>query len=79
MWECFKHLWGENKNWKVIGGQQEWIDENSKIRNKIGHGTFAVDIKSVDEITERLELLKLVSYNFLVDWGNKELNCNLRN
>jgi hypothetical protein len=77
IWECFKHLWGENRDWKVINGQEKWIDENALIRNKIGHGTFAVDVKSVDEIIQRLSLLKEVSYNFLVDWGNKELNCNL--
>jgi hypothetical protein len=77
--ECFKHLWGENKDWKIIGGQEKWIDENAQIRNKIGHGTFAVDVKSVDEVIERLGLLKDVSYSFLVDWGNKELNCDLNN
>jgi len=77
IWECFKHLWGDNANWKVIGGNLNWIDENVQVRNKIGHGTFSVDIKSVDEIIERLDSLKEVSYHFLVDWGNKELGCNL--
>lgn len=77
IWECFKYLWGECENWPIIKGQVKWIDENAEIRNKIGHGTFAVDVRSVDEVLHKLNLLNEVSYNFLIGWAQKGFKRDL--
>jgi hypothetical protein len=77
IWECFKYLWGGIESWPVIKGQDTWIDQNIEIRNKIGHGTFAVDVRSVDEVLHKLTLLKEVSYRFLLDWAAKDFNTQI--
>ncbi len=77
IWECFKHLWGECEEWEIIKGNKNWIDENTSIRNQIGHGTFAVDIVSVEEIIQKIDILQQVSNKFLSDWFNKKFHINL--
>jgi hypothetical protein len=77
IWECFKHLWGECNQWDIITGQDKWINENAEIRNKIGHGTFSVDVRSVDDVLQKLDLLRQVSYKFLLDWARKEFHRQL--
>ncbi len=76
IWECFKYLWGECNNWEIIRSQTLWIDENAAIRNKIGHGTFAVDVSSVDEVLHKLNVLNEVSYKFLLDSASTYFHRN---
>jgi hypothetical protein len=45
-------------------------------RNNIGHGTFAVDVRSIDEVLLKLDLLKQVGHKFLTEWAMKEFHLD---
>jgi hypothetical protein len=73
IWESFKKLWGDCKNWPVIPGQTKWIDDNNEIRNKIAHGTQPIDIETIDEVIKMLDDIQKVAYEFIVGWRENEL------
>lgn len=75
IWECFKDIYGSNCNqWPIIKGQNSWIDENYKVRTDIAHGIITIDIKSVEDVVNRLDIIKQVAYNFLVDWAQRKFH-----
>ncbi|BAY73264.1 hypothetical protein NIES23_60920 (plasmid) [Trichormus variabilis NIES-23] len=73
IWESFKVLWGECDYWPIIQGQKAWIDDNYEIRNAIAHGTQAVDINSVKEVTQKIDTIKQIALQFLLEWREKRL------
>lgn len=74
MWECFKVLWGECDQWPVITGDESWIDKNYDIRKNIAHGIASIDVRSVEEVIEKLDAIEQVSRKFLIEWRSKQLN-----
>lgn len=74
IWECFKSVWGEVSSWEFIPNNTDWIDNCTKIRNNIAHGSVSVDIEFIDSVLSHLPNLEKVSHKFLVDWRDKQLN-----
>ena len=69
MWESFKSLWGEVREWPVIGGQDDWIDLNHQLRVEIAHGTAAADVEAVERAAARAETIREVAHRFLTEWA----------
>jgi hypothetical protein len=74
IWQCFIDLWGECENWKIITGQIKWIDENYENRKNVAHGIISIDVASIEEITNKLNVIEKLANIFLVEWRNKKLN-----
>jgi hypothetical protein len=68
IWECFKKLWGECKNWPIIHGNDQWIKDNYEIRKDIAHGLTTITVEGVIKILTALEEVEQVAYKFLADW-----------
>ena len=68
IWECFKNIWGECKDWEFIGGKDKWIDEGNEIRKNIAHGIIPIEIGSIEIIMKKLPVLELVAHKFLQDY-----------
>ncbi|KGK29575.1 methylamine utilization protein MauJ [Cellulophaga sp. E6(2014)] len=77
MWECFKKLWGECGEWKVITGQTKWIDEGNKIRKDIAHGVIPIEIEHIEKVVARLPEMESVAYHFIYDWIHNELDVEI--
>lgn len=73
IWECFKLLWGEYTAWPVIAGQNFWIDENYEIRKDIAHGIAPVNVRRVEEVLKRLDVIEEVAYTFLTSWRSRNV------
>ena len=76
VWECFKKIWGDCRDWPNIAGKDKWIDIGNKNRVNVAHGTIATDIESVNLIAKSLGELEVVSHQFLMDW-RKILELNV--
>ncbi|MBD2255449.1 methylamine utilization protein MauJ [Nostoc parmelioides] len=74
IWESFKALWGDCDYWPIIKGQNTWIDDNYDIRKTIAHGTQPIDINTVKEVSQKLDIIRQVSFKFLLEWREKRLN-----
>jgi hypothetical protein len=74
IWECYKLLWGECPQWPVIADQTNWIDQNYEIRKNIAHGTGPITVESVENVIEKLPIIRSVAYQFLIDWRHTQLN-----
>lgn len=74
IWACFQKVWGENKQWKIIPGNADWINSNYDVRIGIAHGVKDVTIDNIQDVVEQLPILKKVAYEFLVDWREKQLS-----
>lgn len=77
IWECFKAIWGECKEWPIITGEQNWIDENYNVRKAIAHGLMPVDIETVKSVLDKLEKIERVAWLFLTEWRKKELQIEV--
>lgn len=73
IWQCFKELWGECDDWKIIGGQTDWIDNAYQDRINVAHGIITIDVASIDEITKKLNVIEKLANIFLIDWRQKKL------
>ncbi len=71
IWDCFITLWGECANWEYIQGNEQWVNDNNEIRNKIAHGGVTVDIQYVENVINQLETLQNVAYKFLTQWADR--------
>lgn len=71
IWECFNTLWGECADWPVIGGNEQWIDDNNSVRKDIAHGVAPITVDYVKQIIEKLEELEQVSHLFLSSWRER--------
>lgn len=76
IWQCFKELWGDNPDsWKInYNKKDKWIDAFNQSRVDIAHGLINIDVKSIDEISQKLLVIKEVVYTFLVEWRQLKLN-----
>lgn len=72
IWESFKALWGDSADWPVIAGQDQWIDDNHRLRVEIAHGTAAVDVEAVERAAAKAEIILNVSQRFLTDWAHRQ-------
>lgn len=77
MWECFKSVWGEVQDWKVIPNQKSWIDQNYDTRKEIAHGIASIDIEVIEQIIPKIEVINEVAFEFIKDWKEKRLNPNV--
>jgi hypothetical protein len=71
IWECFKTLWGECANWPIIGGNEQWIDENNSVRKSIAHGVAPITVEYVKNVLDKLGELEQIAHLFLVNWRNR--------
>ena len=70
IWDCFITLWGDvTINWPFINGDNQWVNTNNDIRNKIAHGGVTVDIQYVEDVVNRLPAVKNVAFEFLKQWS----------
>ncbi len=67
IWESFKSIWGDVAAWPGTC-EHGWIDTSYEIRNKIAHGTAAVNIESVSEIVEKIPQIEQIAGDFLNQW-----------
>lgn len=74
IWECFKIIWGECKDWEVIGGKMTWIDECNEHRLNIAHGIVPIDIEMVEMVLGKMDELELITHKFLTEWREKKIN-----
>lgn len=77
MWETFKSLWGECPSWPIIPKQEDWIDINYDIRKDIAHGIASIDINVVENVVAKIDIIKRVAFQLLIDWKNNRLNPNI--
>ena len=77
IWESFKSVWGDCKDWPLIQGQTQWIDENNTIRNEIVHGAKPINVEAVESVLEKLETIQDVAHRFLTDWRRQRLNLEV--
>ena len=73
IWETFKDIWGECKEWPIIPNQLSWIDKNYETRKDIAHGVASIDVNVVEEILEKIEIIQQVTFKLIVD-REKKLN-----
>lgn len=71
--QCFETLWGNCKNWPIIGGKEKWIDSNYELRKNIAHGLKSITVNSVETILAKLKELEEVAHIFLKDWGKNKI------
>ncbi|MDZ7795509.1 MAG: HEPN domain-containing protein [Spirochaetia bacterium] len=76
IWECFKLLWGDNNQWPIINGDENWIDDNNSLRNSIAHGFNNISVKEIEYVTDRLDTIQQAAYKFIVDWRKKQIGAN---
>lgn len=73
IWQCLFELWGECKDWKIIGGQTDWIDNNYYNRNNVAHGIISIDVASIEEISNKLSIIEKLANIFLIEWRINKL------
>lgn len=73
-WECFKLVWGDLESWEFIGGQNKWIDSCNEIRKNIAHGIMPIEIRSVEQVINKLVEVENVAHKFLKDWRKNQLS-----
>lgn len=74
IWQCFLDLWGTPENWKVIPNQENWINENCETRQDVAHGLIAIDLDSIEIISNKIVIIEKLAHQFLVDWRIGRLN-----
>lgn len=77
IWDCFISLWGECSKWPHIHGDENWVNDNNEIRNKIAHGGVTVDVEYVENVISKLPNVQKVAYQFLSEWSNYVLRRNI--
>ncbi|MBK6701431.1 MAG: hypothetical protein IPG55_16405 [Saprospiraceae bacterium] len=70
--QCFRDLWGEPKDWKIVP-DENWIDENSQTRTEVAHGLINIDVKSINEIRSKINIIEELAYQFLNEWRRDKL------
>lgn len=76
IWDCFYTLWGECADWEYINGDEQWVNDNNDIRNKIAHGGVTVDVQYVENVIGKLPVVQDVAYKFLRQWAER-LNADV--
>ncbi len=74
IWQCFLDLWGENDHWKIISGDENWIDYNYNTRKDVAHGLINVDVASMESIAAKISVIEDLAHEFIIDWRNQKLN-----
>lgn len=70
---CFEQIWGTSDNWNLIDGDPTWINRNNSLRNDIAHGTFQIEIESVNDVISRIDKVQEVAHEFLRQWANTKV------
>gem|GEM_PF-744270 len=70
--QCFRDLWGEPKDWKIIPGE-DWIDENGEIRIDVAHGLLEINVRSLNRIRSKNYMIEELAYQFLNEWRRDKL------
>ncbi|MCK5538687.1 MAG: hypothetical protein KAI79_17820 [Bacteroidales bacterium] len=78
IWNCFITLWGECEDWAIIEGDDNWIDDKNGIRDNIAHGLIPVDAQYVEAIILKIDDVKNVAKEFIIEWGQVKLNKNIQ-
>lgn len=78
IWSCFTTLWGDNRNWKFVAGDDRWVNDNNAIRTNIAHALIPVEVHHVEEVISKLDTLQKVAYSFLIQWSAQSLNYPLK-
>ena len=73
IWESFKAIWGECKDWPNIPDETNWIDNNYATRLKVAHGKAPITVQEVESVADKFSLIEKVAYQFLGDWRSKKL------
>lgn len=69
IWKCFLALWGQQKDWPLIGHDTEWINDNNRIRDQIAHGLIPIEVDYAENVITRLDILQQVTAKFLKTWA----------
>lgn len=69
--DCFDQLWGSIEDWKVIPNNAQALNGFQSNRNGIAHGFMRIDIDTVKDISNDLQNLSLLAYEFLTDWDSE--------
>ncbi|RCW60163.1 MULTISPECIES: methylamine utilization protein MauJ [Halanaerobium] len=77
MWETFKKIWGDCSQWPIIADDKDWIDENYEIRKNIAHGVKEINVEFINEVDNRLEEIRKVSYRLINDWWEEKLDLEI--
>ncbi len=77
IWETFKSIWGECSTWPIIPNQTSWIDENYEIRKNIAHGIASIDINVIENVLEKIDIIKHLAHRLIFDWRQQRLNPNI--
>lgn len=67
MWESFKKIWGIRERWPHIEGNYDWVYEMYEYRKLIAHGTEPVNVQTIERVANKLDSLRKVSRQFLID------------
>lgn len=73
IWETFKAVWGNCTNWPIISNQIRWIDESYTMRKDIAHGIASIDINVIENVVEKLDIIKEVANRLITDWERLQL------
>lgn len=71
--DCFEQLWGASENWTLINRDPLWVNRNNELRNDIAHGTFQIEIESINDVISRIDKLQEVAHEFLRQWANERI------
>lgn len=74
IWESFKLVWGDCGNWPIIAGQTKWIDQSYETRKDIAHGIQPITIDFVENLIEKIPVIRKVAFQFLTTWRASQLN-----
>lgn len=74
IWQCFQDLWGNIENWKLISGNQNWIDDNYQTRKDVAHGIISIDIDTIEAIVNKLQIIEKLAHIFLIEWRTQKLS-----
>lgn len=77
IWETFKALWGQCPEWPIIPNQTDWIDVNYNIRKDIAHGIASIDINVLENVIDKIDIIKQVAYRLITDWRHNRLHPNI--
>ncbi|MDN3582110.1 methylamine utilization protein MauJ [Mucilaginibacter flavus] len=71
IWDCFITLWGPCADWEYVGGNDQWVNDNNEIRNKIAHGGVTIDARYVENVISNLPAVQNVAYKLLTQWATR--------
>lgn len=72
--QCFLDLWGSTDDWKLINGNENWINTYYSTRQKIAHGLLPIDLVLIENVEEKAFFLKSFVREFLIDWRINNLD-----